>query len=239
MQRMSIGILGAGFIGGTLAVKCASLGHRVLIANSKTPSTLTQFEGIEGLTPVWAADAAQGVDALIISVPESRVQALSAQLKPVVSGGTVVIDTGNYYPNRDGRIADLDQGKPDSLWVSEQLGQPIYKAFNNIGAPSLKHKGTTDPARRVGLAVAGPDGESKRTVFGLVEQLGFGPVDGGSLEESWRQQPGTPSYCRDFDPETLERSLAQTTLADVAIYHRDRDRIVDFDAATAALAKKM
>lgn len=239
MPTLSIGVVGAGLIGGTLAVQLAALGHHVRIANSKAPSTLRQFAGIDRLTPMWATDAAQGADVVVISVPEKSIERLAAQLKPTLADDAAVIDTGNYYPNRDGRIAALDGGTPDSVWVSGQLGRPVYKAFNNIIAPSLKHKGTSDRAARVGLAVAGPDDAGKRLVFGLIDQLGFDPVDAGPLEESWRQQPGTPSYCRDLAADELRRSLAAATRTDQAEYHRLRDRIVDFDAVSAEVARKM
>ena len=239
MESLSIGVIGAGLIGGPLAVPLAGLGHRVRIANSKDPSTLTQFAGVERLTPSWAADAAAGADVVIVSVPENRVAALCAQLAPKLTDDAVVIDTGNHYPNRDGRSDELDNGTPDSVWVAGLLGRPVYKAFNSIIASSLKHNGTHDRAGRIGLAVAGPAGPGKDTVFGLVDQLGFEPVDAGPLADSWRQQPGTPSYCQDFDADRLRAALAATTSDGIAEYHRRRDRITDFAAAAADVAARM
>lgn len=239
MHTLTIGVLGAGFIGATLATKLAARGHRVRIANSKSPATLSRFDDIANVTPMWAADVVSGVDVVIISVPERTVESLAAEIAPLLSDDTIVIDTGNYYPNRDGHLPILDGGVPDSVWVSQLLGRDVFKVFNNIGAPSLKNKGSDVPNDRVGLSVAGPDGDAKSVVFALVEHVGFEPVDGGTLDASWRQQPGTPSYCKDFDPETLRASLAATTSDDLASYHRNRDEIVDFDAAAARLARKM
>jgi predicted dinucleotide-binding enzyme len=128
-----------------------------------------------------------------------------------VSGDVVVIDTGNYYPGlRDGPIAAIDAGLPESCWVARQLGRPVVKAFNNIVAHSLAHEGRPagDPGR-IALPVSGDDARAKATVIDLVDQIGFDGVDAGDLETSWRQQPGTPVYCTDYDVEGVRRALAQ------------------------------
>lgn len=236
---MEIGIIGAGFIGGTLARKLADLGHRVRIANSKDPSTLTEFDEIAGITPTWAAEAVDGVDIAIVSLPQKAIGSLSQEVITALSSARIVIDTGNYYPVRDGHIDQLDRGTSDSEWVAHHLGRPVYKAFNNIVAPSLKHKGTDNPDARVAVTVAGPAGESKEQVFTLVHQLGFDPVDGGDLEQSWRLQPGTPTYCKDMTADQLRVGLAETTQSDVEKYHAARDEMTNFDEAMAALRQYM
>src|SRR5690606_41111875 len=104
-----------------------------------------------------------------------------------------VVDTGNYYPSRDGRIAELDEGKVESVWVAEHLGRPVVNAFNNIYASHLiekaRPKGAPD---RVALPVSGDPPDARAKVMQLVDELGFDPVDAGSLEGSWRYQTGTP-----------------------------------------------
>jgi 8-hydroxy-5-deazaflavin:NADPH oxidoreductase len=239
LATMEFGIIGAGFIGGTLARKLASAGHRVRIANSKGPTSLTEFDGEEGITPMWAGDAVDGVDVAILSVPQNAVARLPQSLVSALSSVPIVIDTGNYYPVRDGRIDAIDRGMPDSEWVASRLGRPVFKVFNNISAPSLKHKGTTDADKRLGLTVAGPATEDKEKVFFLVRQLGFEPVDAGALEESWRLQPGTPTYTKDMNAHQLRAGLAKTTRADIAKYEQNRDELQDFDAAAKRQRERM
>jgi predicted dinucleotide-binding enzyme len=123
----------------------------------------------------------------------------------------VVVDTGNYYPQqRDGRIDAIEDGTTESRWVSEQLGRPVIKAFNNIYARHLlergKPKGTPG---RIALPVAGDDWRAKDVVIRLVDQLGFDGVDAGTLDESWRQQPGTPVYGTDLDADGVRKALKQ------------------------------
>lgn len=236
---MEIGIIGAGFIGGTLARKLTSAGHRVRIANSKDPSTVSQFRGVAGITPAWAVDAVDGADIVILSIPEKAVETLPDAVVAALSAAPVVIDTGNYYPVRDGRIEALDRGMNDSEWVASRLGRPVFKAFNNISAPNLNQRGTDDASARVGLTVAGPAGEHKRTVFALIEQLGFEPVDGGDLSESWRLQPGTPTYCRNMTAGQIRAGFAATLPEDRDSYHQARDELKDFDAAAASMAARM
>jgi predicted dinucleotide-binding enzyme len=123
-----------------------------------------------------------------------------------------VVDTGNYYPRRDGRIDGIEDGTPESKWVSEQLGRPVVKAFNNIVAQHLLEDGRPagDP-HRIALPVAGDDPAAKRIVMRLVEELGFDAVDAGTLDESWRQQPGTPVYAADLNAAGVRRALAEAS----------------------------
>ena len=117
----------------------------------------------------------------------------------------VVIDTGNYYPTRDGRIPAIEQGQPESAWVAEQIGRPVIKAFNNIYAKSLLENGRPKGAPdRIALPVAGDPLEARAKVMRLVDELGFDPIDAGGIEESWRQQPGTPSYTRGQQCDAVE-----------------------------------
>jgi predicted dinucleotide-binding enzyme len=125
----------------------------------------------------------------------------------------VVVDTGNYYPRqRDGRIAEIEQGMPESRWVEKQLGRPVVKAFNNIHAEHLMKYGRPAGAPgRLALPVAGDDPSAKAVVMRLIDELGFAPVDAGGLDESWRQQPDTPVYGTNHDAEGVRRGLAEAS----------------------------
>jgi predicted dinucleotide-binding enzyme len=123
----------------------------------------------------------------------------------------VVIDTCNYYPQqRDGRIDAIENGMPESRWVEQQLGRPVVKVFNNIRADHLLKLGQPPGSKsRIALPVSGDDARAKKIVFSLVEELGFDPVENDGLDESWRQQPGTPVYATDRDAEGVRRALAE------------------------------
>ncbi len=125
----------------------------------------------------------------------------------------VVVDTGNYYPReRDGRIEDIEAGMTESRWVERQLGRPVVKAFNNIYAKHLMDLGRPAGSRgRIALPVAGDDARAKGVVLRLIDELGFDGVDAGGLDQSWRQQPGTPVYATDLDADGVRRALAEAT----------------------------
>jgi len=210
---MKIGIIGAGHIGGTLTHRLRVLGHDVLVANSRDPKTLSTLAAETGAKPVWVDEAVQAVDLIVVTIPEKNIPKLPKDLFDRVASGVVVIDTGNYYPRqRDGLIAEIEGGLPESVWVEQQLGRPVVKVFNNIYAKHLlefgQPKGTPE---RIALPVSGDDAESKAAVMKLVDQLGFDPVDAGDLDESWRQQPGTPVYTTDLDAAGVRRALAEAT----------------------------
>jgi len=207
---MKIGIIGAGNIGGALARRFTELGHEVSIANSRGPETLREVQAQTGATAVTAREAARGNDIVVVTIPEAKVPELPEDLFEGVGEEVVVIDTGNYYPrHRDGRIEEIEAGMPESMWVAQQLGRPVVKAFNNIYAQHLRDYGRpAGSPDRIALPVAGDDPAAKATVMGLVEELGFDAVDAGSLEESWRQQPDTPAYATDLGVDALRRSLA-------------------------------
>jgi predicted dinucleotide-binding enzyme len=122
----------------------------------------------------------------------------------------VVIDTGNYYPRRDGRIEPIEAGTTESRWVADELGRPVVKVFNTIYSRVLSEGGTaTGSPGRIALPLAGDDEAAKAVVSRLVDELGFDPVDAGGLDDSWRQQPGTPVYGADLDAEGARRALAE------------------------------
>ena len=207
---MKIGIIGAGNIGGNLTRRLTALGHEVVVANSRVPETLAELAAQTGATAVLANEAAKGADIVIVTIPQKRIPDLPLGLLDGAASGAAVIDTGNYYPKeRDGRIDALEDGEPESRWVERHLGHPVVKVFNGIYAQHLldRHLPAGSPGR-IALPVAGDDAAAKAKVMSLVDELGFDPVDAGSLAESWRQQPGTPVYGADLDAEGVRAALA-------------------------------
>jgi predicted dinucleotide-binding enzyme len=208
---MKIGIIGAGLIGGTLTRRFRELGHDVSVANSRSPETLADLEKETGATAVWAKDAAADADLVVISIPQKNVPDLADGIVDARKPGAPVIETNNYYPQqRDGEIAAIESGQVESAWVSDQIGAPVYKVFNGIYWKHLLEKGTpSGTPNRIALPIAGADGEGRELVHGVVDQLGFDPVDAGPISESWRQQPGTPVYGKDFNVADTRAALAE------------------------------
>ncbi|WP_413795005.1 MULTISPECIES: NADPH-dependent F420 reductase [unclassified Pseudomonas] len=204
---MKIGIIGAGHIGATLARKLAACGHEVKLANSKSPHTLQNLANEIGVSAVTKEDAVSNVDAVILSIPFAKYPDLRQTLSNVPER-VVVIDTSNYYPGRDGAIKEVDDGKPESVWVSEQIGRPVVKAWNAVLAATLaEHGQPADSSSRKALPVAGGDINAEAIVQDLVEDTGFTALAAGSLEDSWRQQPGTPAYCTELKLPELKSAL--------------------------------
>jgi predicted dinucleotide-binding enzyme len=210
---MDIGIIGAGQIGGSLTRLLTRLGHTVRVANSRDPQTLAELAAETGATAVWAKDAAAGADLVIVSIPQKNVPDLAPGIVADAKPGAPVIETNNYYPReRDGAIAEIEAGMPESVWVAQQLGVPVFKVFNGIWWKRLLENGVPKgTAGRIALPIAGDDPAGKQVVSDLVDELGFDPVDGGSLAESWRQQPGTPVYGTDLDAAAAVAALAEAS----------------------------
>lgn len=209
---MRIGIIGAGHIGGTLARRFAAAGHGVSIANSRGPETLTGLARETGVKTVTVNEAARAGDVVIVTIPQKNVPRLPADLFDGVPENVVVVDTGNYYPGRDGRIEPVESGTTESRWVSQQIGRPVVKAFNNIYARHLLERGKpAGAAGRIALPIAGDDPRAKQIVIRLLDDIGFDAVDAGPLDESWRQQPGTPVYTTDLDAAGVRRALSEAS----------------------------
>ena len=205
---MRIGILGVGSIGKTLARKLSAAGHDVKVANSRGPETIAAEALEHGAKAVTPSEAVADVDVVIVSIPLNRIPDVVPTMSAVPSE-TIVIDTSNYYPFRDGVIDALEEGQVESLWVSEQLGRPIAKAWNAIGSGSFavngKPAGSPD---RLAIPVAADRDEDRKLTMALVEETGFTAVDAGDLFETWRQQPGTPCYCTDLTEHQMRDALA-------------------------------
>ena len=194
---MKIGIIGAGNIGGNAAKLFAKAGHEIAIANSRGPETLTDLvaEIGNGAKAVTAEDAAKFGEIVFVSIPLGKIN----ELPTGGFDGKVVIDSNNYFPDRDGQIEALDSDeKTSSELLAEHLtGAKIVKAFNTIWFEHLKTLGNNDlplENRRV-IFVAGNDADAKKIVSNLIEEIGFAAYDTGSLIEGGKNQsPGTAIY---------------------------------------------
>lgn len=210
---MNIGIIGAGHIGGTLTRRLSALGHNVFVANSRGPESLAALGRETGARPVSVEEAARNGEIVIVTIPQKNIPELPRDLFAGVPDDVIVIDTGNYYPQqRDGRIDGIEAGTTESRWVSQQLGRPVVKTFNNIYADHLLRLGRPagDP-QRIALPVAGDDPKAKQKVIALLDELGFDGVDAGTIDESWRQQPGTPVYATDHDTNGVKQALSEAS----------------------------
>ena len=210
---MKIGIIGAGQIGGTLTRRLTTLGHEVSVANSRGPETLADLATETGARAVTATEAVRGAELVVVTIPEASVRDLPEDLFAEAEDDVIVVDTGNYYPReRDGRIEEIEAGMTESRWVERRLGRPVVKAFNTIAARSLMENGRpAGSADRIALPVAGDDEAAKAVVIRLLDELGFDGIDAGGLEESWRQQPGTPVYVADLNADGVRHALAEAS----------------------------
>lgn len=218
---MKIGIIGTGAIGSIIARKLRDKGHEIRVNNTNEPLELEKKARDLGVIAATIEQLVKNADVIILSVPTVAIPTLSKSLFQNVSNDVIVVDTSNYYPFRDAEIEELKNGKVESVWVSEQLGRPVIKAFNNLLAESLanggKETGTED---RIAMAVSGDDENSKKAVSGLISDMGFDAVDAGTLSESWRHQPGTPAYCTELNTEELKNAL-KAGVKDTAATYRD------------------
>ena len=232
---MNIGIIGSGEMGTCLASKFVKLGHAVSMANSRGPASLKQLAEEIGAVPATVDEAAKNKDVIIVSIPQKNIPDLPKGLFKHLTEDVVVIDTGNYYPTlRDGVIPALDETGIDSLWVQEQLGIPVVKVFNSILATSIRDLGRPNGEKnRIAIAVAGDDTKAKELVFKLVDELGFDPFDVGTIAQSWKQQPGSPVYCRDINLSALKQKVDAMGTDWSAI----RDAIITKRKADEALMK--
>jgi predicted dinucleotide-binding enzyme len=205
----TIGIIGAGHIGSQVARLAIASGHDVVISNSRGPETLSALVAELGpraraATPVEAARAG---DLVVVSVPLKNYRDVPAE--PLA--GKIVIDTNNYYPERDGHIPELDnESTTTAELLQAHLGRAkVVKAFNHIYAAELTTHGqpSGSPNRRA-LVIAGDDAGAKASLTHLLDQFGFDTVDAGPLKEGWRIQRDTPGYGPRRTADELRRDLA-------------------------------
>ena len=205
----TLGLIGAGHIGSQLARLGVAYGYNVVVSNSRGPETLAEL--VDELGPsaraATVADAASSADLVVVTMPLKNIGSLPAD----AFNGKTVIDTNNYYPQRDGHIDTLDD---ESTTVSQLLqdhlpGAHVVKAFNQIYSAALAADGLPagDPNRRA-LAIAGDDAAAKATVAGFIDTIGFDVVDAGPLAEGWRYQRDTPAYGPRLTAPELREALA-------------------------------
>ena len=208
---MRIGIIGAGNIGGALTRRFRAAGHDVTVANSTGAGALARLVEETGAQAASVEDAVRGKEVVVVAIPLKAVGTLDPNLFAGAADDLIVIDPNNYYPQqRDGRLAEIEDGMVESAWVEQKLGRPVIKAFNMIIAPHLQGSGTAaGTPGRIALVVAGDQPEAKAKVMQLVDAIGFDAVDAGSIADSWRQQPGTPVYCKDMDVAGVRRALGE------------------------------
>lgn len=206
----TIGLIGSGNIGSTLAKLAVDAGHQVVLSNSRGPQTLTDL--VARLGPAASAgtaeQAAAAGDLVVVTIPLHRYR--EVPVAPLA--GKVVIDTDNYYPQRDGQIRELDSAATTTseLLAAHLPTSKIVKAFNNIYFVDLAEQGTAPgtPGRRA-LPIAGDDAAAKATVTALVDSFGFDVVDAGPLAEGSRFERDEPAYVARFDAAGMRAALAQ------------------------------
>jgi predicted dinucleotide-binding enzyme len=208
----TIGLIGAGHIGSQVARLAIAAGYDVVISNSRGPETLAGL--VRELGPKaragTALDAAKSGELVVVTIPLKNYRSVPVE----ALAGKIVIDTNNYYPQRDGHIRELDgQTATSSELLQRHLPtSKVVKAFNHIYAAELTTHGQPHgtPNRRA-LIVSGNDAGAKRSVSELLDRFGFDTVDVGPLSESWRIQPNTPAYGPRRNAKELERDLAAAT----------------------------
>ncbi|OCC22504.1 hypothetical protein MB02_16570 [Croceicoccus estronivorus] len=220
---MQAGIIGSGNIGSAVARKLTGLGYRVVMANSRGPDSLADRAADIGIVPGTLEEAVRATDFVLLAIPEFAVAQLPVGLFSACPPDAVILDAGNYYPGvRDGQIAPIDAGMPDSVWVSERIGRPVLKMFNTIHANRIVESGVSKGTPgRICLPVAGDDPDMKAKAIQLAEAMGFDGLDAGTLADSWRQQPGTPVYCQHFGLDDTRRALADARREEVQAVRDD------------------
>ena len=209
---MRIGLIGAGNIGSTLAQLAVDHGHDVVLSNPRGPDTLSDLVGKLGehATAGTAGQATASGDIVVVTIPLRNYR----QMPAAELAGKTVVDTNNYYPQRDGRIPELDDDSTTSseLLASHLSRSHVVKAFNTIYFADLASQGQPAGTQdRRALPIAGDDAAAKATVSGLIREFGFDVVDVGPLAEGRRFQPGTPPYNVRLSEAALRAALGMTT----------------------------
>jgi 8-hydroxy-5-deazaflavin:NADPH oxidoreductase len=197
----TVGIIGSGMIGGTVARLSVAAGHQVVVSNSRGPETLQELVAELGplATAATAEQAAEAGDLVVVSIPVKAFAEIPA--KPLA--GQAVLDTGNYYPQRDGNIEELDTGALTSsgLLQRDLPEAHVVKVFNNIYFKHLQSLARPAGAEdRSALPIAGDDPAAKAAVTAYLDSIGYDAADAGPVAESWRQEPNTPAYGTPYGP---------------------------------------
>lgn len=204
----TLGIIGAGHIGSQIARVAIANGYDVVIANSRGPETLADL--VEDLGPkaraATSADAAAAADVAVVTIPLGRIDEL-----PVDElAGKIVLDTNNYYFERDGHIDELDRGETTTSEMVQRTlpTSRVAKAFNHIPAADITTTGSpAGTSHRRALATAGDDAEAVDFVTRFYDAAGFDTVNVGPLSESWRVERDRPAYVVRQDADELRANL--------------------------------
>src|SRR5437016_12202213 len=215
---MNFGVIGPGNIGEVIIRKLGDAGYPVKMANSRGPESLKDLAARTGTMTASVEQVVQDVDVLFLVVPQKAIPELPKGLLNKARKDTIIIDVGNYYPFRDGRIDELENGLTESVWVERQIGRPVVKVLNTISSKALMAAGRPAGNRdRVALPISGDNPEAKEIVAQLIDRIGFDSVDAGAIAESWRQQPGSPVYCTNPTKEELQLWLQTVDRSSLAI----------------------
>ena len=214
----TLGLIGAGHIGSALAQTALDAGWDVVISNSRGPETLADLVSELASRPTaggavragTADEAAAAADLAVVTIPVKAI----GQVPVEPLAGKVVLDTNNYYPQRDGQVAELDEGRTTSSELLQRHlpTSSVVKAFNHIAAAQIvTDRSAPGTSHRRAIAIAADDPAAKQRVTAFIDALGFDVVDLGSLADSWRIEPGTPGYGPVADADQLREHLAAAT----------------------------
>src|SRR5580693_5046826 len=211
---MNIGLIGPGEIGSVIVRKLRDAGYPVKMANSKGPDSLRELAAETGAKPVSVEEFVQDVD---IVLPQKAIPELPKGLLNKAKKETIVIDVGNYYSFRDGRIDELENGLTESVWVERQIGRPVVKVLNTIPSKALMAAGRPAGSKdRVALPISGDNTKAKEIVGQFLHRIGFDSVDAGTIAESLRQQPVSTVYCTNPTKEELQLWLRKADRSSLA-----------------------
>src|ERR1700739_1114570 len=214
---MNFGVIGPGDIGKVIIRKLRDAGYPVKMANSRGPESLKYLATKTGAIPASLEQVVQDLDMLFMVVPQKAIPELPKGLLNKAQKETIVIDVGNYYPFRDGRIDELENGLTESVWVERQIGPPLIKVLTTIPTKAWMAAGRPAGSRdRVALPISGDNPKAKEIVAQLIDRIGFDSVDAGTIAESWRQQPGSPVYCTNPTKEELRLWLKNADRSSLA-----------------------
>ncbi|GAA0257329.1 NADPH-dependent F420 reductase [Cryptosporangium japonicum] len=204
----TVGFIGSGHIGGTVARLAVAAGYDVVVSNSRGPETLAELVAELGpkARAAAASEAAAAGDLVVVSVPFGKYRQVPAE--PLA--GKTVLDTNNYYPGRDGEFPALDDGSTTaSELLQEHLtGAHVVKVFNNIYWETLRSLARPSGAPdRSALAIAGDDADAKAAATAFLDTIGYDAVDAGPLAEGRRYQPGTPAYGGIYAGDSLQDAV--------------------------------
>jgi predicted dinucleotide-binding enzyme len=187
------------------------------MTHEKGAEDLTGLANETGAKPVEMREIVKDVDFLFLCVPMKAIKDLPREIFAQCSRDTVIVDCCNYYPSRDGSIPRLEEGIAESVWVKNHIGHDVVKAFNAILAKALEEAGRPKGSEdRIAIPVSGDDANARKKVAKLIEDLGFDAVEvPGGLDESWKQQPGSPAYCTNLDTKHLQIAVSKVKREDL------------------------